>query len=414
MRWAIIIALAAGLIAGLVVFYAPRRTTPPARPQAQDPAEAQDAGGAKPGPSLTREQARAEPAPPDAPDSAEPGGPSREGDWPIFRGDPALRGLAAARLPENPQLLWKFKTGDAVSSSAVIAAGRVFVGSDDGNVYALSLATGRKLWSYKTRDRVEAPPMYLDGVVYVGSADGDLYALAAAGGTLKWKYHTGGQLLGSATPVPAAAPAPDPGAASRSSAASEPAAAPPVARGGAWILVGSYDNKLHCVDAATGKPVWTLQTDNYINGSPAVADGLVVFGGCDEHLHVVSVTTGAQVASFPVGGPVAGSPAVADGRAYLGHYNNAFLCVDVKSGDATSGCTASSATPEGKSGRSRPTARWTAARWSAATGWSSGPTTASSILSAWTAAGNSGPTKSAPPSPPARLSRPMNRARVWS
>ena len=31
-------------------------------------------------------------------------------DWPQFRGDPALTGIALGSLPENPALLWSFKT----------------------------------------------------------------------------------------------------------------------------------------------------------------------------------------------------------------------------------------------------------------------------------------------------------------
>ena len=46
------------------------------------------------------------------------------------------------------------------------------------------------------------------------------------------------------------------------------------------VLVGSYDFKLHCIDAATGKTNWVYETGNYINGSPGVAKGKAVFGGC--------------------------------------------------------------------------------------------------------------------------------------
>ena len=41
--------------------------------------------------------------------SAAPAPPS----WPIFRGNPALTGVAGDILPEKPCLLWTFKTGGA-------------------------------------------------------------------------------------------------------------------------------------------------------------------------------------------------------------------------------------------------------------------------------------------------------------
>src|ERR1019366_7075023 len=63
---------------------------------------------------------------------------SPEGDWPMFRGGPSLAGIAGTTLPEHLGLLWTFKTGGPVKSSPAIVQERVFIGSDDGNVYALS------------------------------------------------------------------------------------------------------------------------------------------------------------------------------------------------------------------------------------------------------------------------------------
>ena len=63
-------------------------------------------------------------------------------DWPMFRGSQALTGIAEGRLPDKLSLLWSAKTGGPVKSSAAIAGGKVFVGSDDGNLYAFDLARG--------------------------------------------------------------------------------------------------------------------------------------------------------------------------------------------------------------------------------------------------------------------------------
>ncbi len=38
-----------------------------------------------------------------------------------------------------------------------------------------------------------------------------------------------------------------------------------------------------------------MKPGNYINGSPAIADGQAVFGGCDGMLHVISLADGKQV-----------------------------------------------------------------------------------------------------------------------
>src|SRR5262245_59317951 len=52
-------------------------------------------------------------------------------DWPMFRGGPALRGIAGGSLPEKPALLWRFKTAGPVKSSAAVVNNRVFIGSSD-------------------------------------------------------------------------------------------------------------------------------------------------------------------------------------------------------------------------------------------------------------------------------------------
>jgi len=232
-------------------------------------------------------------------------------DWPIFRGDRALTGVAAGELTDRPTLLWSFKTDGPVKSSPVVADGRVFIGSDDGRIYAIDLKTGEKVWAFHVPvnnedepSAIEASPLVVRGMVYIGALDGFLYALDARTGELRWRYETEGEINGAAnwTENPAGE--------------------------GYRVLVGSWDSRLHCVDAATGKSVWVYETENYVNGTPAIADGKAVFGGCDGFLHVLSLRDGKQVASVEVGSYVIGS-ATFDGRyAYLGHRSNAFVCID--------------------------------------------------------------------------------------
>src|ERR1035441_1153553 len=141
------------------------------------------------------------------------------GDWPMFRGGPALAGVAEGTLPEHLRLVWTFKAGGPVKSSPAIVGDRVFVGSDDGNLYALALADGAKAWAFKTGGAVESSPLVLEGKVYVGSSDAFLYALEAATGKLVWKYETGDKILGGPNWVKSGEKT--------------------------WVLAGSYDLKLH-------------------------------------------------------------------------------------------------------------------------------------------------------------------------
>jgi outer membrane protein assembly factor BamB len=54
----------------------------------------------------------------------------------------------------------------------------VYFGADDGYVYAVEAATGKKSWKYKTPGIwMRSSPAIANGAVYFGCDDGYLYAL---------------------------------------------------------------------------------------------------------------------------------------------------------------------------------------------------------------------------------------------
>ena len=237
--------------------------------------------------------------------------PQAQMNWPMFRGGQSLLGTASGSLPDSLQLLWKFKTGGEIKSSPVIEDNLVFVGSADANVYAIDLEKGHKVWAYSTGDTIEATPCVVDGGVYIGSSDNFLYALDAKSGQLKFKYETNGQILGAANWT-------------RSSDGQS-----------IWILVGSYDNILYCLDSKNGKLIWKYETANYINGSPAVGEGVVAFGGCDAMIHIVSLADGSEIKQIDSGSYIAASAAIFEGHVYIGNYDNVFLNADIDTGIIT-------------------------------------------------------------------------------
>src|SRR5262245_21742766 len=89
--------------------------------------------------------------------------------WPMFRGGPALTGVASGMLASKLELLWKVKTGAVVKSSAAIDGERVFIGSGDARMYGLTLADGKKLWEFKATAPVESSPLAIEGKVFFGS-----------------------------------------------------------------------------------------------------------------------------------------------------------------------------------------------------------------------------------------------------
>ncbi|MHC5002367.1 MAG: outer membrane protein assembly factor BamB family protein [Planctomycetota bacterium] len=299
------VAAAVAIAAGCTDEIAPAPTAAPAEPAAPaggdgvPPAEAPATG-----PDGTAATAPGAASAPPVESAGLPDG------WPIFRGDRALRGRASGTLPDEPALLWTFETGGSIASSPAVADGRVYVGSDDASVYAIDLVTGEKAWSFATDDVVEAPPLVHAGTVYIGGSDFFFYAIDAATGELKWKHETDDQVLGGANWLTA----PDGSA--------------------TWIVVGCYDNKLYCFDAESGAVQWTYETGNYVNGTPAISGDRIIFGGCDAAVHVVS-SAGEPVKQIPLCEEchIPNSLALDGELVFFGHYGNAFVCLDLESGE---------------------------------------------------------------------------------
>jgi hypothetical protein len=92
-------------------------------------------------------------------------------------------------------LKWKYTTnGDVICSPAALG-GVVYVGSDDGNVYALDALTGTLKWKSLLGGSVSDTGLAISGgVIYAGSWNDNIYALDASTGAVKWSYKTGDRI----------------------------------------------------------------------------------------------------------------------------------------------------------------------------------------------------------------------------
>jgi polyvinyl alcohol dehydrogenase (cytochrome) len=99
--------------------------------------------------------------------------------------------------PENIsqlKLKWAFGVPDASTAygQPTIVAGRLFIGSGDGRVYALDAATGCTLWTYQADTTVRTAITVASGgdgkfLAYFGDGEANLYAVDAESGMLAWK-----------------------------------------------------------------------------------------------------------------------------------------------------------------------------------------------------------------------------------
>lgn len=68
-----------------------------------------------------------------------------------------------------------------------IVNGVVYIGSLDGNLYALDLKSGAKKWQYNTGGAVRSAAAFADGQVFVGSESFKTFALSAQNGSVNWE-----------------------------------------------------------------------------------------------------------------------------------------------------------------------------------------------------------------------------------
>ena len=111
--------------------------------------------------------------------------------WPMFHQNAQHTGLSPFPGPTLPFLKWTFHTGGAVDSPPAVGNGRIYVGSEDGNLYALN-PQGVLLWKFQTSSPIRTSPaigsdgtIYLAGYLGYENSQGILYAINP-GGKLKW------------------------------------------------------------------------------------------------------------------------------------------------------------------------------------------------------------------------------------
>jgi len=260
--------------------------------------------------------------------------PENAQDSPMFRNDPAHSGIYTGGPANFHQVRWTLHTHGEVNSSPAIVNGVVYVGSNDGNLYALDEKTGAVKWTFAAQARIPSSPAVSDGLVYFGSYDGTFYAVHAVDGKLEWKFanpgerrYAGKHLHGS---IPVGETMPDPFDVYLSS---------PVVWGGA-VYFGSGDGNIYALDAHNGSVRWSFKTGDVVHASPAIADGKLYVGSWDSYFYALDAGTGKELWRFKTGDDpdihnqvgIQSSATFADGTVYFGCRDSNLYALDADTG----------------------------------------------------------------------------------
>jgi outer membrane protein assembly factor BamB len=221
-------------------------------------------------------------------------------NWSQFRGNQQLTGVSQSKVPESLKPLWTYDAGDSIESSAAIVGRTVFVGSQKGELVALSLDNGSVYWKFPTGSPIgESSPAYGNGVVYIGDLGGWLNALSASDGKKLWAFKTNGEIKSSPVVV------------------------------GDRLLIGSYDEFLYCLSTKDGSVLWRFKTNGPVHSTPSISDGMAFIAGCDEIFRAIRIADGKQVFNVSSGSYTGASPALRNGAAFYGTFDNEVLSVNL-------------------------------------------------------------------------------------
>jgi outer membrane protein assembly factor BamB len=92
------------------------------------------------------------------------------------------------------------------------------------------------------------------------------------------------------------------------------------------IVLGGRDKLVYCLNAKTGKPVWTFPTRARVDSSPAIAGDRVYIGSNDGRFYVLDLGAGKKLWEFEAGSPLSASPAIAAGRVVIGSQDGRLYC----------------------------------------------------------------------------------------
>ena len=229
-----------------------------------------------------------------------------------------------------------------MKSSPAVANNTVYVGSLDGNLYALNAANGDILWQRAALGPIESSPAVADGAVYFTAEEpetGALYKLNADTGEVMWKneipyrisFGGGTEMLGSPSVAAGRGFASsdwgdyycynvDSGMMEwhfQNPTATEFIVSSPIYVDDTVLLIDKFD--LTCVNITNGWTLWNKYTGDELYVSPSYADGKVYMVTSQRHIFVLDTTNeGNIIDTATTGSSSWSSPTIANNRLYVG------------------------------------------------------------------------------------------------
>ena len=235
------------------------------------------------------------------------------------QGDPYQRSLSFYVDSGAIKPTWRTFLGGSSRCTPTVAGGRVYVGANDGALYALDAATGALIWRFETKAEIMGQPLVVAGSIFFGNGDGKLFCLDL-GGQQRWVFTT------------------------TSDTGPWPVYGTPVWADG-LVLVGANDGAFYALDAVTGEQRWANREASYtIESRPWVQNGVVYYTAWDQYVYAVNIADGSLkwkcrgVGSEEATGakayysPADGHPVLAGGKIWVADRAYKLSIIDAQTG----------------------------------------------------------------------------------
>lgn len=210
---------------------------------------------------------------------------------------------------KNVKRLWEFASDANIISTPAVAAGKVFVGNQNGVMTCFDQTTGKTIWKFKTGGSIFSSPAVSEEKIAFGSGDGHVYCLDTRKGKFRWKKRMNAAVLGS-----------------------------PVINGDT-VFIGSSDGSFIALNFQSGSTIWQFKELNGpVVSTPLLYDDKVIFGAWDRNLYALNRGNGKLQWKWNNGSsirnysPAACIPVAADGLVYVVAPDRYISAIDAKEG----------------------------------------------------------------------------------
>ncbi len=198
---------------------------------------------------------------------------------------------------------WKFKTQGPIYGSVSVSQGKTFLVGCDSKLHVIDVATGKEDREVDLESQTGGTAAVDGDLLYVGTMGNVVKAIDWKKGAVVWTYKPGRM-------------------------AQAFFSSPALTKD--FVVIGSRDRRVHCINRKTGEQAWTFLTGNHVDSSPVVVGDKVVAASLDGFLYVLDLKSGKELQKVELDGPVNASPVVVDGKVVVGTQKGFLYCLGKK------------------------------------------------------------------------------------